>query len=47
MKPMRDELKEAHGYEIGQVPRRQAFIDTYSTDPFVPFAQVPSALGER
>lgn len=33
-----------HGYTIVGVPSRQTFIDTYLTDPFFPFSQVPLNL---
>lgn len=38
---------EERGYTIVGVPSRQTFIETYPTDPFYPFAQVPGTLSNE
>lgn len=35
------------GYTTIDVPSRQTFIDTYMTDPFYPFSQVPTSLSNE
>ncbi|MFF2276808.1 hypothetical protein [Agromyces sp. NPDC058126] len=35
---------EARGFNIRDVPSRQVFLDSYLSDPFYPFSQVPISL---
>lgn len=38
---------EKHGYSIVDVPSRQTFIDTFSSDPFYPFSQVSEEISNE